>query len=178
VKRGLRAETLTSLHPRLWQQLAGKRKPALRINELTASSGRVYAECGSRVGAVMRSTIFATAFTFLLWGIPAFAADSDADGVEDEFDNCSEAVNYGQDDTDGDDCGNLCDADYDDDGVVGHSDVFRYAPTFGTVGNEEQCHNEPIPGCIVGLPDFGFLIGAFGKIPGPSGTTAGTTACP
>ncbi len=126
----------------------------------------------------MRLTGFAAAITFLLWGAPAFAVDFDLDGVADEFDNCSEAVNSAQDDTDGDDCGNLCDADYNDDGVVGHPDVFRYAPTFGTLGNEEQCHAEPIPGCIVGYPDFGFLIWAFGKPPGPSGTTAGTVACP
>jgi len=135
------------------------------------------------IGLIMRLTIFAAAIPFLLWGMPALAADFDsndfdADGVEDAFDNCSEAANDAQDDTDGDDCGNLCDADYDDDGIVGHSDVFRYAPFFGTGDSEEQCHFQPIPGCLVGLSDFGFLLGAFGEIPGPSGTTAGTTACP
>ncbi len=67
----------------------------------------------------MRLTIFAAAITFLLWGTPAFAADLDDDGIEDEFDNCLEAMNPAQDDTDGDDCGNLCDADYDDSGTVG-----------------------------------------------------------
>jgi hypothetical protein len=139
-----------------------------------------HTENGNRVGSFMRLAIFAAAFIFLLWGTPAFAdsVDFDGDGVEDAFDNCSEAVNFAQDDTDGDDCGNVCDADYNDDGVVGHPDVFEYAPVFATSGNEEKCHVEPIPGCIVGLPDFGFLIAAFGKIPGPSGTTAGTTACP
>jgi hypothetical protein len=126
----------------------------------------------------MRSTIFAAAITFLLWGAPAFAADFDLDGVDDEFDNCSEAVNSAQDDTDADDCGNHCDADYDDSGVVGHPDVFKFGTVFGTIGNEEQCHIEPIPGCFVSFGDFGFLIAAFGEIPGPSGTTAGTTACP
>ncbi len=126
----------------------------------------------------MRSTIFTAAITLLLWGAPAFAVDFDLDGVEDEFDNCSEAPNSGQDDTDGDDCGNRCDADYDDSGVVGHPDFFRFGTVFGTIGNEEQCHNEPIPGCFVSFADFGFVVAAFGEIPGPSGTTAGTTACP
>jgi hypothetical protein len=127
---------------------------------------------------MMRSTIFAVAITFLLWGAPAFAQDSDADGVPDVLDNCSEVMNPDQDDTDGDDCGNLCDADYDNSGIVGHPDVFEFGPTFGTLGNEEKCHLEPIPGCIVGLSDMGFLFAAFGSTPGPSGTTAGTTACP
>ena len=125
----------------------------------------------------MRSTSFAAAITFLLWGTPAFAADFDGDGVEDEFDNCSEAANFAQDDTDGDDCGNLCDADYDDSGVVGHPDVFEFAAVFLTT-DEEKCHIEPIPGCVVSFSDYGFSIGAWGSTPGPSGTTAGTTACP
>ena len=132
----------------------------------------------------MRSTIFAAAITFLLWGAPAFAADFDLDGVEDEFDNCSEAVNSAQDDTDGDDCGNLCDLDYDNSGVVGHPDVFEFGTNFNT-NDEEKCHFEaadpagPIAGnCIVSLDDGGVLIAAFDSAPGPSGTTAGTTACP
>jgi len=42
--------------------------------------------------------------------IPA-GEPSDEDGVPDHFDNCVEATNSEQDDTDGDGCGNLCDAD-------------------------------------------------------------------
>jgi hypothetical protein len=127
----------------------------------------------------MRSTIFAVAITVLLWGIPAFAdVDFDSDGVGDQIDNCSEAANTAQDDTDGDDCGNSCDADYNDDGVVGHPDVFEFGAVFGTKGNEEKCHIGPVPGCFVSFQDLAFLVGVFGESPGPSGTTAGTTACP
>lgn len=107
-----------------------------------------------------------------------FAVDRDGDGLVDELDNCMEAPNVAQDDTDGDDCGNACDADYNDDGVVGHPDFFEFAAVFGTVGNEEKCHVGLIPGCFVSFSDFGFVAGAFGSTPGPSGTTAGTTACP
>ena len=125
----------------------------------------------------MRLTIFPVAITFLLWGTPAFALDFDSDGVEDQIDNCSEDVNTAQDDTDEDDCGNICDADYDDSGVVGFPDLFQFALAWQT-NDEEKCHVEPIPGCVVGFPDWGSFVTEYSLSPGPSGTTAGTTACP
>jgi hypothetical protein len=112
-----------------------------------------------------------------LWGTPAFANSWDMDGVEDAVDNCSDAANAAQDDTDGDDCGNLCDADYDNDGVVGFGDFGFFTSCFGTT-NELCQHVEPIGGRVVGFADFGFFTANFGRSPGPSGTTAGTTACP
>jgi hypothetical protein len=105
------------------------------------------------------------------------APDADSDGIGDGFDNCSGNANTNQDDTDGDDCGNLCDADYDNSGAVGYADYGLFAGAFGTT-DMEKCHNEPIPGCIVGFLDFGFFAQTFGSTPGPSGTTAGTTECP
>jgi hypothetical protein len=93
------------------------------------------------------------------------------------LDNCSEATNAAQDDTDADDCGNLCDADYNQNGIVDFNDFLEFAAAFST-SDEEKCHVEPIPGCLVGFPDFLFFAGAYGGIPGPSGTTAGTLACP
>ena len=125
----------------------------------------------------MRLTGFAAAITFLLWGTPVFAQDYDADGVDDSIDNCSEAVNAGQVDTDVDDCGNVCDADYDQTGVVGFLDLFKFGAEFGR-GSPLFCHVPPIPGCIISFADFHFLISSFSDVPGPSGTTAGTTACP
>ena len=125
----------------------------------------------------MRLTIFAAAITFLLWGTPAFAQDFDGDGIEDALDNCSERANPAQDDTDEDFCGNLCDADYDNSGTVGYPDYGEYALAFAS-DDEEKCHFEPIPSCIVSLDDFGFFVAAFEGVPGPSGTTPGTLACP
>jgi len=128
----------------------------------------------------MRLTVFAATLAFLLWGAPAFAGsapDFDGDGVSDGLDNCSVAVNAAQDDTDADDCGNLCDADYEQDGTVDFGDFGAVIANFGT-GNEELCHVEPIPGCTVGFGSFGFVVANFGSAPGPSGTTAGTVACP
>jgi hypothetical protein len=128
----------------------------------------------------MRLTVFAATLAFLLWGTPAFAGsapDSDGDGVTDAIDNCSAKVNTDQDDTDLDDCGNLCDADYDQSGIPGFPDFGEFVSAFGGT-NELYCHEETIPGCTVGFPDFGFMVANFGIIPGPSGSTAGTTACP
>ncbi len=105
------------------------------------------------------------------------APDSDEDGVPDAIDNCSEVWNPSQDDTDGDFCGNLCDADYDQSGWSGFADFFLHAMAFGS-GNQLYCNTEPVPGCTVGFDDFFFLSNVFGKHPGPSGTTPGTVACP
>ena len=127
----------------------------------------------------MPSATSAMALVFLLCAVPASAADFDGDGVEDALDNCSEASNPYQDDTDGDDCGNVCDADYDNSGVVGHPDVFEFGVNF-TTNEQEFCHYEPVTGgnCFVSLDDGAVLIAAFDSVPGPSGTTAGTTGCP
>ena len=110
--------------------------------------------------------------------------DSDGDRYPDDEDNCIDASNPFQDDTDGDDCGNLCDADYDQNGIVGLSDFGCFIGQFSTA-DENKCHFEaedpdgPIEGnCLVGLDDFGFFLGVFNTVPGPSGTTAGTIPCP
>src|SRR5262249_40276370 len=52
--------------------------------------------------------------------------DSDGDGVPDRRDNCREQPNPDQRDADGDGFGDVCDADFDQDGVVGMSDVVRF----------------------------------------------------
>jgi len=105
--------------------------------------------------------------------------DEDLDGISDELDNCSQVVNYNQDDSDNDDCGNLCDADYNQSGVVDFLDFgFLLQHCFKPNPPEILCHTEPVVPCVCGFPDFGFLIGHFAGVPGPSGTTLGTTACP
>ncbi len=103
----------------------------------------------------------------------------DGDGVGDAIDNCSETSNAFQDDTDLDDCGNLCDADYNQTGIVDFGDFGFFTQCFGTA-NQLCMHVEPILGIgrLVSFGDFGFLAVNFGRVPGPSGTTAGTTACP
>jgi hypothetical protein len=99
--------------------------------------------------------------------------DVDGDGVNNASDNCLNRKNPDQDDTDCDTYGNLCDADYDNSGIVGFPDFGQFVGAFGS-NDEEKCHVEPIarPPCVVGFPDFGAFVGMFGSAPGPSGTTA------
>jgi hypothetical protein len=128
----------------------------------------------------MKFTVFAATLAFLLSGTSAFAGsapDFDADGVADSIDNCSEGFNDAQDDTDSDDCGNICDADYTQTGIVSLADFGAFSAAFSG-GDELFCHVQDIAGCVVGLDDFGYYSAAFSFPPGPSGTTAGTTACP
>ena len=127
-----------------------------------------------------RTLLVATTMALLLWGVPALAGplpDFDGDGITDSADNCSEDANAAQDDTDGDDCGNACDADYDNNGSVQFPDYFQFASAFNT-NDEEKCHVGTIPGCTVTFAQYFFFASHFGSTPGPSGTTAGTTACP
>jgi hypothetical protein len=128
----------------------------------------------------MRFTVFAATLAFLLWGTPAFAGnapDFDGDGHADGQDNCSDDPNDGQDDTDDDKCGNICDANYDNEGIVGFADFGAFTIAFEST-DQLFCHVQPIPGCAVGFDDFGYFTNAFGFPPGPSGTTTGTVACP
>ncbi len=53
-------------------------------------------------------------------------ADRDGDRIADRSDVCREQPNADQRDADGDGFGDLCDADFDQDGVVGLSDAMRF----------------------------------------------------
>jgi hypothetical protein len=123
----------------------------------------------------MKRIAFLTMIGLLFWEAPA-SADLDLDGIEDNIDNCSEASNPNQDDTDKDDCGNICDTDYDQSGVTGFGGFGFFRECFGT--NNPLCnHTEPVTD-VIGFGDFGFFTSNFGTVPGPSGSTAGTIPCP
>jgi hypothetical protein len=129
-----------------------------------------------------------TLMAAMLLALPAMAGppdctggDSDSDGHELTCDNCSAAANAGQEDTDSDGCGNRCDPDFNQDGAVGAADFSRLAGVFGSpvppASPNIDIAPEPLDGTI-GAGDFSTLAGKFGGVPGPSGTTSGTTACP
>jgi len=111
--------------------------------------------------------------------------DADDDLVCDTEDNCIDplpsgdsAANMAQDDTDGDSCGNVCDPDLDQNGVVGHSDVIVCINSFVTPPGNPNCDlTEPI-GNRLSFADVIKSIRYLGFSPGRSGTTPGTVACP
>ena len=130
----------------------------------------------------MRWIVLTAVFALMFWGAaPALAQDcvspdSDGDTVNDCADNCIDVANPGQDDSDGDSCGNLCDGDFDQDSIIGYPDMGRLSANVGTTNSNFDL-TEPV-GDGVGEADANALMALFGTTPGPSGTTTGTLACP
>lgn len=91
--------------------------------------------------------------------------DADFDGVLNENDNCVFAANGDQRDTDSDGFGNMCDADFNNNGIVDPGDFTLLKTRFGQTGFPDQDLNG---NGIVDPGDFTLLKAAFGKPPGPS----------
>jgi hypothetical protein len=135
-----------------------------------------------KVGAI-------TLMTALLLALPAFAGppdpcagfpDTDSDGFTDPCDNCLNIANPSQTDCDSDGCGNICDADFDQNGVVAAGDLNSLLGAFGSGSCKHDigAPDPPEPNGVVAAGDLARLLALFGTAPGPSGTTSGTTACP
>lgn len=93
--------------------------------------------------------------------------DTDGDGVGDSLDNCTLVANADQRDTNGDGFGNVCDPDFDNNGVVNFLDISGWVPFFNTAcGDVDQDLNGD-GGCNFG--DFSLIPAYFGQPPGPSG---------
>lgn len=129
----------------------------------------------------MKWMALAATLVFLCFGaLPVFAGgcpDSDGDGIDDCSDNCSDHPNPAQDDTDGDFCGNVCDADYEQFGNVSFGDLTVFVSTYLTMAPNTKL-TEPVAGANVNFADWIAFAGFFGGAPGPSGTTPGTISCP
>ena len=103
--------------------------------------------------------------------------DADADGIPDQYDNCILVPNGTNDnidpyecqisqyDGDGDGYGNACDADIDNDGVVGGTEWLLVVREYGknTPASDLTCNG------VVGAEDIMKILRDFGTAPGPSG---------
>jgi hypothetical protein len=94
--------------------------------------------------------------------------------VPDAADNCIEAPNPGQEDSDEDLCGNHCDGDYNQDGAVGIADFGTFQSCFiGTVVQGICDHAPEILDGSFGIADFGVFRNQFiAGIPGPGQSAA------
>ena len=79
--------------------------------------------------------------------------DTDGDGVFDHLDNCALTANPGQEDTDGDGYGNICDCDLDNDCVVGMSDYSSFCSAWQTLDPHSDFDSDG----IVGMSDYGIF---------------------
>ena len=125
--------------------------------------------------AVPRLGLTVAGLVLALAGTQAIAVDSDADGIEDNLDNCINAPNGPlildaggniQRDTDGDGYGNVCDADINqpNDGITNALDVGTLKAQFLTSGPDADFNGDG----IVNALDVGILKQYFLQTPGPS----------
>jgi cytochrome c551/c552 len=109
-------------------------------------------------------------------------SDGDADGAADSIDNCVSVSNgplapgpaTSQVDTDGDGYGNMCDADFNDNGIVDSNDASRLFGTFGMQSGVDIGYDPEIDlnsNGVIDSNDASALFGRFGQPPGPSGIT-------
>jgi len=98
------------------------------------------------------------------------AVVEDEDGIPDAEDNCTLVANADQRDTDNDNFGNICDPDFNGNGIVDPADFSLLKSRFGQPGFPDQDLNG---NGIVDPFDFSLLKSTFGQPPGPSGLNGG-----
>lgn len=108
-------------------------------------------------------------FAFNVDDVSYERADSDADGVPDDSDNCTAVANPLQIDTDTDPFGNACDCDFNQDDACSISDFNIFLPDF--LSSTDSGVGTDMDGDgAVGIRDFNlFLPGFQAGAPGPSG---------
>jgi len=90
-------------------------------------------------------------------------SDADLDGINDDLDNCTNAANPNQADSDGDGFGNICDADLNNDCIVNAGDLGLFKSVFFTADPDADFNGDGVVNAI----DLGALRVAFFAAPGP-----------
>ena len=90
-------------------------------------------------------------------------ADLDRDGVVNALDNCLVVANSDQRDGDHDGIGNACDADFNNDGIVGRRDLAALVRALGTSDRVKDLNGNG----VVDKNDLWILLKLFGRAPGP-----------
>jgi hypothetical protein len=90
--------------------------------------------------------------------------------------NVKSGANPAQDDTDGDLCGNICDPNQGQGGIIGFPDIISTINAFG-LNSENNKTREPVAS-VVGFPDIIDTINHFSLKPGPSANSGTSAACP
>jgi hypothetical protein len=98
-------------------------------------------------------------------GVTNSVPDSDGDGLADNADNCTQAKNRGQRDTNGDGFGNVCDGDLNNDCIVNVIDVGLMRDVFLTDDDDADLDGNG----TVNFLDLAILRQSLGQPPGPSG---------
>ncbi len=96
---------------------------------------------------------------------PDFTFDTDEDGIIDLDDNCTIIANPDQRDTDNDGFGNLCDADFDNNGLVSFADLNQFRENFGTSNPDADLDGSG----SVSFHDLDIFRNLFNLPPGPAG---------
>ena len=88
----------------------------------------------------------------------------DGDGVGDACDNCQLVANANQRDSNADGFGNICDADFNGDGVVNFLDFGVFTSAYGQARNDADIDGNG----VIDFADFGAFINLYSGAPGPS----------
>lgn len=103
--------------------------------------------------------------TLAIFASAALAVDTDGDGVADDHDNCIDVANADQRDTNHDGYGNVCDADFNGNGIIDPTDFSVLKSALGSTSSPDQDLNG---NGIVDPADFSKVKTTLGQAPGPS----------
>ncbi|MEM8500317.1 MAG: thrombospondin type 3 repeat-containing protein [Pseudomonadota bacterium] len=129
---------------------SGSRDPVIRLSSIEHADGSLWVASRDRAiridkqGGLLQyirlseeGEDLVSSREFASFGPPTISRnelpDNDGDGIENIYDNCIDIVNPNQVDTNGDGIGNVCDPDFNDDGIVNFLDVPVITAAFNSI---------------------------------------------